>query len=438
MTKVEVKELSGCTKKMHIEIERERFDSEFSGKLKSMRKDIQIHGFRKGKAPESMIVRQFGSVVREEAVKTMIPKVLEEVFKSEDLNPVGEPEISDLNIDDAGPISFSVTIEEVPDIDIEAYKSLAVTREIVEVTEEDIDNTIERYRQMRAVRQEVDREAREGDILTVNLQKTDTSGVPLIGEKTENQTIYLEEKSVPAREFLDQVVGMKKGDKRQVRFTYDESAENRGLAGETEAYEVEVTAIHENIVPELNDEFAASFGETTDLAGLREKTRDHLEMQEESYAGQKLRSDLIEEFIRQNPFEVPGSMVNRIVQAELDDMRNKSDQQIDIEDYKERLRPNAVRAVQTYLIIDEVKEKNNIEVEKEEITEHLQKIAEANGMDPKDLRRRLIKEGRFDELRSEIAQRKAYDWIIESADITEKKVEKPSEQSNIIAPDWRK
>ena len=188
----------------------------------------------------------------------------------------------------------------------------------------------------------------------------------------------------------------------------------------------------------MNDEFAASFGENTDLAGLREKTRDHLEMQEESYAGQKLRSDLIEEFIRQNPFEVPGSMVNRIVQAELNDMKKRSDQQIDIEDYKERLRPNAVRAVQTYLIIDEVKEKNNIEVEKEEITEHLQKIAEANGMDPKDLRRRLIKEGRFDELRNEIAQRKAYDWIIENADITEKKVEKPSEQSNIIAPDWRK
>ncbi len=186
MTKVEVKELSGCTKKMHIEIERERFDSEFSGKLKSMRKDIQIHGFRKGKAPESMIVRQFGSVVREEAVKTMIPKVLEEVFKSEDLNPVGEPEISDLNIDDAGPISFSVTIEEVPDIDIEAYKSLAVTREIVEVTEEDIDNTIERYRQMTAVRQKVDREASEGDSLTVKLQKTDTDGVPFIAERTEN------------------------------------------------------------------------------------------------------------------------------------------------------------------------------------------------------------------------------------------------------------
>jgi len=438
MTKVEVKELSGCTKKIHIEIERERFDSEFSGTLKSVRKDIQIPGFRKGKAPESMIVRQFGSVVREETVKTMIPKVLEEVFKSEGLNPVGEPEISDLNNDETGPISFSVTIEEVPDIDIEAYKSLAVTKEIVEVTDEDIDNTLERYRHMKAVRQEIDREARAGDILTVNLQKTDTSGVPLIGEKTNNQTIYLDEKSVPSKEFLDQVVGIKKGEKRQVRFTNDESAENKELAGETEAYEVEVTAIHENIVPELNDEFAASFGEDTDLAGLREKTRDHLEMQAESFAGQKLQSDLIEEFIRQNPFEVPGSMVNRILQAELDNMKKRSDQQIDTEDYKDRMRPNAVRAVQTYLIIDAVKEKNTIEVEKEEITEHLQKIAEANGMNPKDLRRRLIKEGRFEELRNEIAQRKAYDWIMDNADITEKKVEKPSEQSNIIAPDWRK
>ncbi|HUT63974.1 MAG TPA: trigger factor, partial [Anaerolineae bacterium] len=212
MTKVEVKELTGCTKKILIEIERERFDSEFSGTLKSMRKDIQIHGFRKGKAPESMIVRRFGPVVREEAVKTMIPKVLDEVYKSEGLNPVGEPEISDLKIDETGPISFSVTIEEVPDIDIEAYKNLAVTKEIAGVTDEDIENTLERYRHMKAVRHEVDREVQEGDILTVNLQKTDMSGVPLIGEKTENQTIYLDEKSVPSKEFLDQVVGMKKGD----------------------------------------------------------------------------------------------------------------------------------------------------------------------------------------------------------------------------------
>ena len=436
MAKVEIKERSGCTTKLQVEIEQERFDGEFATSLKSVRKEVQIPGFRKGKAPESLIAKRFGSIVREEAIKELIPKVLQEVFISEGLHPVGEPQITDLQFDQTGPITLMVSVEEVPEIDLNGFNDLHVTKEILEVTGEDVENTLERYRNMRAVQQEVDRESKENDIIMANLQKLDSVGVPIIGDKLQNRSIYLSEDRVPSPELLDQLTGLKKGDRKTVRFTVGQQGSSQAGTEETEMYDVEVLQVFENIIPELNDEFASSLGDYAGLDELREKTREHLVGQIEMSAEQKLRSDLIDEFIKQNPFEVPDSMVRNVLNSELDNMKNsRPDQPVDEEDFKRRMRPDAVRAVQTFLVIDEIRAQENIEVTKEEVTDRIAALAGTYNMDPKELRRRLIKDGRLDNIKNDIAHEKAYNWIREKADITTKTIEKKDEHtSKIITP----
>ena len=435
MSKVEIKETIGCKKKLGVEVESERLDSQMGATLKKMKKEIQVPGFRRGKAPESLLLKRFGSVVREEAIKDMIPDVLQEIFNEQGIRPVGEPEISDFNSDEAGPITFTVTVEEIPKIDITGFEGLRVTKEVQEVADEDVDNYLERIREMKAERNEVDREAQAGDILVVNLQKLDSSGVPIIGEKMEEHIISLDGSGTPSQEFDEQVTGMKKGESKAVRFTYDETIDNPDIVGRTEAYDVEIVKVIENKMPELNDDFARSFGDYADFDDLREKARDSLANQYELSAERKLEHDLIEEFVKQKPFDVPNSMVERVIRSEFENTKKTyGDRPFDEEAYRSRIRPDAVRAVQTFLIADAVKQEKGIDVTQEEVSESLNEIADISGNSVQEVRRNLIKEGRFESFKNDVTQKKVYDWIREVAEINVETVKRKSMESNIITP----
>ena len=144
---------------------------------------------------------------------------------------------------------------------------------------------------------------------------------------------------------------------------------------------------------------------------------------------------IINEFIKKYPFDVPNNMVERIIQSEFENTKKSyPDQSIDEEAYKAQTRPDAVRAVQTYLIAEVVKEEKSVDVTKEEIAKRLDEIAEASDKPVNEIRRNLIKEGRFDALKNDIAQKKVYDWIKEVADIKIETVKRKSEETKIITP----
>ncbi|MBT4485255.1 MAG: trigger factor [Candidatus Latescibacteria bacterium] len=435
MPTIELKETVGCTKKYRVEIERDRLDQEIKTAAKKLRHEIQIPGFRKGKAPEGLLLKRFGDTIRQEAIKDLIPKVLEEVFEPEGIKSVNDPEISDLKIDETGPIVFTVSVEEVPDIDASGFKGLRVTRQVREVTDEDVGNELERLRQMYATQEEVERGAGKGDILIVNLQKLDSSGVPIIGEKMENHVIALNGESTPSPEFDEQVFNMKKGDRKTVKFTYDESINNPQLVGQSEAYDVEVVKVMENKVPELNDEFVESLGNFENIDDLRTQTQERLVRQYEDVSTQNLQSGLVGEFIKQFPFEVPGSMVERIIQSEIDRMKaSYPDNSFNEKEYRSQIRPDVVRMVQSYLIVNAVNEQQEIEITKEETDERIEALAAINNMKPREFRRKLIKDGDFDNFKNEIARKKAFAWMIDSADITVETIEEQQAESRIIKP----
>lgn len=433
MHTVEVKETRGCTKTLSIEVERERFDEEMKSALQSIRREVQMPGFRKGHVPESMLLQRFGATVQQEALKEMIPRVLNEVIESEHLKPVGEPKVLDVDLQDDGPIRFTVSIEESPEIDIEPFKGIQVTKELHEVTDDMVDSEVERVRNMRATQEDVDRDVQAGDILVLNLQKLTETGVPLIGEKIENHVVALDGQSTPSPEFDEQMYGMKAGEKKQVSFTYDESIENPDLVGTTERYEVEVLRVLENRVPELTDEFAKEIGfENGD--DFRVKTRERIRDMFDRGAAHKLHGDIVNEYLLHSPFEVPGTLVDRVIASETERAsKQQQGEEFDEQAFRDRIRPDAVRLVQTWLIVDAVKEKQGIEVSSEEVNARIDEIAAANGVNPKELKRRLIKEGRFNGIRDDIAEEKAYQWMESVAEI-EEVTAAPQPESNIVKP----
>lgn len=434
MATVEVKETTGCTTVLAVEVEPERVDDQVNATLRRMKQQVQIPGFRKGKAPESMIMKRFGGLVREEAVKDVIPAVLQEVFAEKDITPVGEPQISDFVFGDDGPMTFTVAVEQMPVLSVDGFEGLAVTKEVVAVTDADVDNYLDRLRQSKAEQVDVDRPAQKNDLLVVNLQKLDSSGVPVIGDKMEGHMIALDGQGTPSPEFDEQVIGMSAGDSKTVRFTYDDSIGNKELVGTEEAYEVEVVKVVENRLPELDDAFAKDMGEFSSLDEFREKTRESLAAHNDMMAERKLQETMITEFVKAYPFDVPQSMVERVIASEMENARRYyQGQEFDEQGFRDRMQADAVRAVQNYVIGEAVKEQKQIEVTKEEIDDRLEKLASMNDQSARDVRRELIKSGRFESFRNDIAQEMVYTWMKEAVAITEETID-PASESNIVTP----
>ena len=428
MPKSEVIEQTGCTRKLHVEVERERYDQEFAAALKTLKKDLQIPGFRKGRAPESMLLKRYGDAIRSEAIRDIIPKVLGEVLEKEGINPVNEPDISELNAGDDGPITFDVMVEVVPDIDLEVFDGLEVTRQVEKVTEEQVDETVERYRHMRAQRNEVDRETRPTDIVIANMQKLDHSGVPIIGEKYTDQTIPLETGDGGPSALTEQLTGLKAGDRKIVEIPAPE-----GTNEDPAKYEAEIKTVYEYIVPELTDEFAKELGSYEGVEDLKAKVREYLEQQADHAAENALQRAVIEEYVKNAPFDVPDSLVNRVLFSELEKLKGqRRNQPVDEDAYMTQMRPDAVRAVQSYVIIDTIKTKQKLEATADEINERIDQMAQANNMESKQLRRHLIKEGQYNELKDNILQKKAYDWIKNTMTVHEEEIEPGESKSNII------
>jgi trigger factor len=431
----EIKEQAGCRKTFHIAIERERFDQDMTATLRKIKRDIQIPGFRKGRAPEAMILRRFHSTIQEETLRDMIPAVIKEVLDERGVHPVGDPAVSDLKFEETGPVEFDVAVEEIQPIDIAGFEGLEVTRENLDVTDGDVAESIERTRRISAVQHDVEREIRQGDIVVANLQKLDQSGVPIIGERMEGQVIHLDGSSTPSPDFDAQIVGMSKGDVRKIRFTYDQSINNPNLVGKTEFYEVEILRVVENVIPDLTDELAKNAGGFENIEAMRAGTREHLTERNTYLTERKLRFSLIDEFIRLYPFEVPGSMVDKILESELESLRNSHPgEQIDEQAVRNRMRPDAVRSVQTYLIIDAVKKAKEFDVTRDEVNARIEQIAQSQNMNPKELRRTYIKEGRLDGIQDDLVQEKVFDWMKSVVRISDVTASREVPESRIITP----
>ncbi len=433
MPQVEIKETIGCKKTLKIEVESERLDAEMETTLEKLKKEVQIPGFRKGKVPASIIKQRFKAVMQEEALRGMMASVLEEVFKEQGFNPVGEPQISNVDYLPGEPITFDVAFEEVPAIDLSGFEGLKVVKEVQEVSDENVGEVLEHEREMRAERIPVERGAEMNDILVINLQKLDRTLVPIIGEKMDGHVIRLDGISTPSPEFDEQVVGMKKGEKKNVSFTYDDSIENSDLAGTTDSYEVEIVEIVEVKLPELNDEFARSLGDYDSMDVLREEMRNRLVRMNEMRADMKLDADLINEFVSQNPFEVPNVMIEQVIQSEIDETaRRMNGKPFDENAIRSERRSDAVRAVQRMLLVQKIVTEREVEASQEEVRERMEQIAGEIGKTVAEVRRELVKSGRFNSIKYEIVQKKAHAWMREVAEITEKTISGKPGTSNII------
>ena len=275
-----------------VEVPEERVQNEMRKKARSLARQINVPGFRRGKAPYNVIINRFGEeAVRVDAIEDMIEAVVVETLDEIDVMPYRQPSLDNLEM---SPLVLEMTIPLEPTVTLGDYRAIRKDVEEVEVTEEALAEALERVQARHQIVEDVDRPAALGDLVTVDGEgKTEDEEADEIWHQHDAELVLDPEKVFPDLPFVENIVGMSAGEEKQFRFSFPEDYDEEELAGRDAVFEITLKLVQSRELPELTDELVQDDGTYETVDELREGLRNQLQEQAERQA----KSDLMDEFI---------------------------------------------------------------------------------------------------------------------------------------------
>jgi trigger factor len=383
---------------------------------------VQIPGFRPGKAPRSIVESHLGRpALVHEALEFMVPETLDQILKQEDLQAFMEPELEILEVE---PVSFRAVVPLEPVVELGDMRSIELEREPVEITDEQVNEIIERLQWEAAPWEPVDRPVQFGDLLTLNTRGS------IGGEEAINDEgidfIPRQDSPVPIPGFSVYLEGMVEGQEKQFDLTVPEEHHQPEFAGKVCHLHVQVLSIKEKKLPELDDEFSKGVlegYETMEL--LNDYLRQQLTEAAENASQRQAEQDGLEELLRISKIQAS----NMIYQRELDNMyeereRAVRNQRLDMDTYlryigttgtewREQLRPQAEQRLNTYLVVRKLAQDEGLEVDTDEIQAEIDSMVETSGNSSEAMRQMFSSEHAQESIRSSLLSRKVLGRLVE-------------------------
>ena len=398
------------------------------------RKDIAIPGFRKGKAPRVVIEAAYGKhVFYEDAIEEMFPQIYQDAVMTQDMKPVGRPSVSDMNIADDDSVTLTIVTDLYPVVTLGQYKGIEVEKVDADVKETEVDAEIDRMAQNVALITTVERAAKDGDTAVIDFEGF-LNGVPFQGGKGENHELVLGSGSfIPG--FEEQVVGMSAGEEKDINVTFPENYHASDLAGKEVTFKVKVHEVKETVLPEKDDEFVKDVSEFDTMAELRADIEKRIRDEKQAGIDRAFENAAVEKAAENMTAEIPDSMVDEEVDRQLERMDYELRAQgASLEAYsqmlggsmdsiRKSLRPGALNAVRTNVMLDAVVDAEKIEVSEEECEEEYKKLADSYKMELDKVKELLPVDG----MKGDLQVRKAAKLIAESAVAVAPKAEEKAE-----------
>jgi len=409
-----------------VEIPAATFEAALEQSYRKNRGGIQMPGFRKGKAPRRIIERMYGaSFFYEDAINAMAPDAFRHAVEAEGLKTVGKPSIDDVDVSEGKDLTLTFITAVYPTVVLGAYKGLSAEKELEAVEKKEIEAELLALQKRNARIQPVKRKAKNGDIAVIDFEGF-LDGVPFEGGKAEGHELPLGSLTfVPG--FEEQVVGMKAGDEREVKITFPEDYA-ADLAGKDVVFHVKCQEVKEEILPELDDEFAKDVSEFDTLAAYKKDIEEKLTKERADKAEDKFQEALLKQAVENMTVEVPDAMVEQTLDGMMRDFYYSiSSQGMDpnqylqmmgmtIEGFREGSRGTALARIQTGLLLDAIAEAEAIAVAEAEIEAEYVRIAAQYNQEVEALKKGISAE----DLTGDLKRKKAADLIYDSAK-TEKK-----------------
>ena len=428
---LQVEKLEKNMAKLTIEVSAEELDKAMEKAYQKQKSRISLPGFRKGKAPRKMIESMYGKgVFMEDAVNSLVPQEYTKALGECDLEIVSQPEINVTQMEPGKALIFTADVAVKPEVTLGDYKGVEVPKSEIAVTDEEVDAEVkkEQDKNARTVAVE-DRAAANGDITTIDFEGF-VDGVAFEGGKGTDYALTLGSGTfIPG--FEDQLVGANTGDHVEVKVTFPEEYQAKELAGKEAVFQCDVKKIETKEVPELDDEFAKDVSEFDTLAEYKEDVKKNLTEKKEKEARTAKENAAVDKAIENAQMDIPELMTTTECRQMMDDFARRMQQQgLSMEQYfqftgqsmdkmMEDMKPQALKRIQTRLVLEKVAEAENIQPSEEEITEEIQKMADAYKMEA-DKIREAIGESGLEQMKKDMAVQKAVTVIADAAVEVEK------------------
>ena len=428
---LQVEKLEKNMAKLTIEVSAEDLDKAMEKAYQKQKSRISLPGFRKGKAPRKMIESMYGKgVFMEDAVNSLVPQEYTKALGECDLEIVSQPEINVTQMEPGKALIFTADVAVKPEVTLGDYRGVEVPKSEIAVTDEEVDAEVkkEQDKNARTVAVE-DHAAANGDITTIDFEGF-VDGVAFDGGKGTDYALTLGSGTfIPG--FEDQLVGANTGDHVEVKVTFPEEYQAKELAGKEAVFQCDVKKIETKEVPELDDEFAKDVSEFDTLAEYKEDVKKKLTEKKEKEARTAKENAAVDKAIENAQMDIPELMTKTECRQMMDDFSRRMQQQgLSMEQYfqftgqsmdkmMEDMKPQALKRIQTRLVLEKVAEAENIQPSEEEITEEIQKMADAYKMEA-DKIREAIGESGLEQMKKDMAVQKAVTVIADAAVEVEK------------------
>jgi trigger factor len=422
-------ELSDSRVRVDVEVPAEALERELKSAAAEVGRDMRVPGFRSGKVPPEVALRQVGrEALLDEAVRRGLPGWYEEALADAGIQPVGEPQIDLSDLPEKGaPLGFTVEVGVVPPAQLGDYMGVEVGRREPKVNDQEVQAELERLRESLASLETVERAAGEGDFVVMDYTGQ-VDGEPFEGGEGRGQVVELGSgRLIPG--FEEQLGGASAGEERTVELAFPDDYPAEQLAGKEASFAVQVKEVKEKRLPELDDDFAVEAGGFDSLDELRAEIESRIAQAEERAIATEFREAAVDAVVAQAKIEVPHELVHskahqmwhrtahRLAAQGLDPqqyltMMGKSEEELVVESEGE-----AETALKREAVLAAIVEAEGIEVSDEEIEQALRASAPPDASD-KQLKRALKRarsQGAEEALREDIAMRKAVDLVVENA-----------------------
>ena len=398
---------------LKITVPAELMAQERRATAQKLSKGLDLPGFRKGKVPAAVVEKRLGATLNQEVVDRVVGDAYREVLQDRDIRPISQGEVDQVDYAPDTDLSFSITFEVAPDIELARVSGFQVKRPHYPVTETEVDKVLQQIRERQGTwtpREEG--KPGEGDMVAVRIQRLAEEG----DEPRPYELTLGKDEAIPDVE--EAIQSLEVGQEGDFTVSFPEDFPNEERRGDTEELRIFLDSRKELEVPDLDDDFAKSVGEFETLDELKEQIEADLKKEAAEEAEAAVRGQLLEQLLAANSFQVPQAMVDEYLRSVMtEDGKEPDDDQI--ARAREEVGDRAERAVKRVLAIQELARSQELKATAEEVDERIEKLAESNDVPPGEIYARLQKAGQIERLEREITERKVFEFLKSESTITD-------------------
>ncbi|GAA1713789.1 trigger factor [Streptomyces yatensis] len=426
-----VENLNPTRVRLTVEVPFEELKPSLDAAYKKINQQVTVPGFRKGKIPARIIDQRFGrGAVLEEAVNEALPKFYTDAVNEGELNPLGQPEVDITELKDNELLTFTAEVDIRPAIEIPDYSGIEVTVDAVEVSDEDLDKSVEQLRERFATTSPVERAAAEGDIVVIDLE------AKVEGEVLEDGVATGVTYTIGSGELLEGIDEAVTGLEAGGEATFTSELKGGSAQGKEAEVSVKVSEVKARELPELDDDFAQLASEFDTLEELRADSRKRLERSKKFEQATQAQEKVLDALLELVEVPIPEKLLEEEINTRKHNLEHHQLGQMGLnlesylqmqdktaEEFDAELKEQAEKGIRTQFVLDELVNKEQLSVGQEELTEHLMRRAQSSGMSPDQFAQAVVEGGQVPMLVGEVARGKALAVVVEAAKVVDDKGE---------------